>query len=510
MKQQKIKFTSTLFLLLIFCFSFPGAGMIFAKTGVEKKQVASSVPTIYPRSSWSSATYEKRTKKVWPAEYEDPEVIIIHHTATNYKISTSKQIKKIYKYHSYTRKWGDIGYNYIIGKDGSIFEGRYGGNGVVGGHSYFNGTNYNEGSIGIAILGNYENENLSSAAQSSLEKLIGWLAANNGISIKSSIKFHSKSLDNAVVGHRNVAGTACPGKNIYNLMSEIRISAENLAGVFGSYAYQIPGDGEGYEMTGGKRYSASAKSPIVKISEKQLQLFSLGGAAAVSREYSYPSGTLFLSAGRRALLENGALRLISGNALLNSSYNPSSFVEIADEKWTGYATGTAAGFRSGAFVKDSGGNYFIISGNQKRKIVLSSEELKLIELGSAHEISPSESALYAEGENIASAAAFSEGTLMTKNNKNYYYITADGKKKIVTKNVFRATFSQEMAVKVSIKLLKKYKTGKKLSFQNGAAVKYGKKYYFIENGKRRQFASKNIAASMGYQNFQKAKKSEMS
>src|SRR4030042_4782867 len=112
---------------------FVGFPVGFSQAKKVKSQTAASVSTIYPRSSWSNAKYDKRTKKVWPAEIAAPEVIIVHHTATNYKYSTSKQIKKIYKYHSYTRKWGDIGYNYIIGKDGLIFEGRYGGNGVNAG-----------------------------------------------------------------------------------------------------------------------------------------------------------------------------------------------------------------------------------------------------------------------------------------------------------------------------------------------------------------------------------------
>src|SRR3989339_404760 len=512
MKQQKIKFTSTLFLLLIFCFSFPGAGMIFAKTGVEKKQVASSVPTIYPRSSWSSATYEKRTKKVWPAEYEDPEVIIIHHTATNYKSSTSKQIKKIYRYHSYTRKWGDIGYNYIIGKDGAIFEGRYGGNGVIGGHSYYKGTNYNKGSIGIAVLGNYENEHLSSEAKDSLQKLIGWLSSNNNISVKSSLKFFSKSLDNAVIGHRNVASTACPGKNIYKLMADIRNSSDSLASTYGNYAYQISGDGATYEIRDGKKISGSAKQPVIEISATQLAAYALeGGTRAGSFSANYPSGTIFGVSGsdQKGILENGILRPISIEAVLAANYNGANIVEISAEKWASYAAGAEAGFRSGAFVKDSGGNYYIISGDQKRKLNLSSAELESVDLGSAHEISESESAHYAEGETIDGAGVFPEGTIITKNFKTYFYVLAGGKKKKITKNVFRATFSREMAVNVSIKLLKKYKTKGNLSFRDGAAVNYGKKYYFIENGLRRQLSSKNFAVSIGYENITKAKRKEM-
>jgi hypothetical protein len=67
-----------------------------------------------------------------------------------------------------------------------------------------------------------------------------------------------------------------------------------------------------------------------------------------------------------------------------------------------------------------------------------------------------------------------------------------------------------MVVKVSQKLAKLYKTRGNLPFQNGAVVSYNKKYYFIENGKRRKFSPKSLADSMGYKNIQKAKRSEMS
>lgn len=504
----KTKKLNILLLLVFILIIFP-VDLSGAKKNVHKTQTANSVPAIYSRSSWSNAKYDKRTKKIWPAKYENPEVVIIHHTATSYNYSTSKQIKKIYKYHSYTRKWGDIGYNYVIGKDGLIFEGRYGGNGVIAGHSYYNGTNYNEGSIGIAVLGNYENEDLSSAARDSLEKLIGWLAANNNISIKSSIKFHGKSLDNAVIGHKNVASTACPGKNIYSLMSGIRTSAANLSGIYRDYAYQIPSEGEKYDITGGKRYSGSSKVAVAQISKTQLKAYPSGGIAERSGDYNYPSGTLLMSGGQRAMLENGVLRLISSSSALESSYGASSFVEVTSGKWSSYSNGTEASFRNGSFVKDSDGNYYIISENQRRKLVLSNEDLKLVNLSTAHDISSGDNSRYLSGENITSAANFPEGMLVTNNNKKFYYVLSNGTKKKITKNVFRATFSSSMAVRISSKLLKRYKTKGKLSFQNGAVVSYRGKYYFIESGQRRQFASKNLAVSMGYKNIQKAKRTEM-
>lgn len=505
---RPLSFFAVIFLLLVSNISFASA------SSVEKKQSPSAVPVIYPRTAWSNSTYEKRTKKVWPAEFEDPKIIIVHHTATNYKSSTSKQIKKIYKYHSYTRKWGDIGYNYIIGKDGSIFEGRYGGNGVIGGHSYYKGTNYNKGSIGIAVLGNYEKEKMSAEATVSLEKLMGWLAANNGIQISSDTPFYKKNLSSLAVGHRNVASTACPGKNIYNSLSTLRKSGENFANTYKSYAYRISGENNVFEITGGKRYSGSAKQPVVEISATQMNAYALAGEVSGGGDEAalpaYPSGTLFRnkSDGNLALLENGSLKLIGSEAVLRTGFEPSKAVEIEDGKWSGYPAGEAKGFRSGAFLKN-GENYYFISGGQKRKLDLSQDQLKYIDLSSAQNVDDAQIAAYSDGANIASINDISAGAILTTNFKTFYYVESAGVKKKMSKSVFQSSFSNPAAAKVSRHLLKSYKTSGNLSFQDGSVVRYNGKYYFIENSKKRMFRNKSLISEMGFSSPVKAKRKEM-
>lgn len=50
------------------------------------------------------------------------------------------------------RHWDDIGYNFVIGEDGAVYVGR--GWDQVGTHS----VNYNDKSIAIALIGNFEGE----------------------------------------------------------------------------------------------------------------------------------------------------------------------------------------------------------------------------------------------------------------------------------------------------------------------------------------------------------------
>lgn len=55
----------------------------------------------------------------WPIQkVKQVSRIIIHHTAENMDSSKSdaEMIRGIYVYHTLSREWGDIGYNYIVGQ----------------------------------------------------------------------------------------------------------------------------------------------------------------------------------------------------------------------------------------------------------------------------------------------------------------------------------------------------------------------------------------------------------
>ena len=87
-------------------------------------------------------------------------------------------IQAMYRYHAVTRGWGDIGYNYIIDQQGRIYEGRYGGNGSRAAHVFVDRTkdNFNFGTIGITVLGNYGKIQPPEAVYQSLSRLVAWLA----------------------------------------------------------------------------------------------------------------------------------------------------------------------------------------------------------------------------------------------------------------------------------------------------------------------------------------------
>ena len=71
---------------------------------------------------------------VWPIETTNKvQKIVVHHTAENNlrDLTDEELIRSTYYYHAVNRGWGDIGYNYIVGQRGAIYEGRAGGDYVV-------------------------------------------------------------------------------------------------------------------------------------------------------------------------------------------------------------------------------------------------------------------------------------------------------------------------------------------------------------------------------------------
>jgi len=164
---------------------------------------------------------------LWPLEYpEKIRKIFIHHTASSKNLDNPKQaIRDIYRWHAVSRGWGDIGYNYVIDQYGNIYEGRYGGEGVVGGHVL----RANTGTIGIAVLGNYQEEEIAEKAKISLINLIAEKANLHGIAPLGESSFRGKIMDN-IVGHRDYAATACPGERLYARLPEIRAAVYQRMG----------------------------------------------------------------------------------------------------------------------------------------------------------------------------------------------------------------------------------------------------------------------------------------
>lgn len=182
--------------------------------------------TIVPRAGWSAdekLRFDKDNKEIWPPEYRAIKKVIVHHTVTrDPETDPRATLRAIYQYHAVSRGWGDIGYNFLIDQQGTIYEGRFGGDRVVGGHAL----QYNWGSIGIAILGNYSDHTIPDAVRSSLVALIRAKAGDLDPVGKSFFIDRDNVMN--ISGHRGVINTSCPGDGFYPHLDNIRRELKGL------------------------------------------------------------------------------------------------------------------------------------------------------------------------------------------------------------------------------------------------------------------------------------------
>ena len=199
-------------------------------------------PTIIPRSGWGadeSLRFDAAGHETWPPEFAPMQKAIVHHTAgRNGDPNPAATIRAIYWVKSINRGYGDIGYNFLIDEQGRIYEGRHSrdyapgegvtgedlaGNIVRGGHA----VNFNDGTVGIAFLGNFQHRQPTTAARTALERFLAWKLERHGLSplgqsvYRNPVLGNTKNLYN-ISGHRNVNATACPGDTFYPTFPQLR------------------------------------------------------------------------------------------------------------------------------------------------------------------------------------------------------------------------------------------------------------------------------------------------
>lgn len=176
-------------------------------------------PEIITREQWGANERWRFDSfgEIWPPEYETVSHIIIHHTATaNRPLDVPGAIRSIYYYHAVEQGWGDIGYNYLVDHNGRIYQGRYGGQNVIGGHSY----QFAIGSSGISTIGNFQTVDITDAAKSALVAITAFVGRDLDPNGRGPLQ-EAPNLP-IIASHRDVNSTTCPGDRLWNDLPEIR------------------------------------------------------------------------------------------------------------------------------------------------------------------------------------------------------------------------------------------------------------------------------------------------
>ncbi len=163
---------------------------------VDLPEASGNGYVLVPRSRWTSKPPRSNSRPMGRVTR-----ITIHHTAEHGKVATLPDIegvRRIENYHREGRKWCAIGYHYLIGKDGRVYEGRPAK--LQGAHVL----SENENNIGISMMGDWDKKLPSARQLSALKAFL------------EDTRDRFKVPKSRVYGHRDLNRSVCPGQALHS------------------------------------------------------------------------------------------------------------------------------------------------------------------------------------------------------------------------------------------------------------------------------------------------------
>ncbi|MFD7712498.1 peptidoglycan recognition protein [Streptomyces sp. NPDC059785] len=197
-------------------------------------------PPVVPRSRW----IDDRAHEQPPPRYDDRvTAVFVHHTDSpnTYDCADSPRIiRDLYAGQIGAREWDDIGYNFLVDRCGTIFEGRAGGVGrpVTGAHTQ----GFNHRTAGIAAIGTFTaGTPVPSAMTDAIAALAAWKLGLSDIDPRTRVPLvSSNDLSRyragstarlpALAGHNAGFMTSCPGAALTARLPAMRERAARLQG----------------------------------------------------------------------------------------------------------------------------------------------------------------------------------------------------------------------------------------------------------------------------------------
>lgn len=133
--------------------------------------------------------------------------LTIHHTGADTRAlgaTDFQTVQRIEHYHRDQLGWACIGYHFLIGADGAIYEGRP--LALQGAHV----RDANRGNLGVSLIGDCQAETPSPKQLASLQFVLDAARGRYGLGAAD------------IFGHRDLAPTTCPGDQLYNWLCTYR------------------------------------------------------------------------------------------------------------------------------------------------------------------------------------------------------------------------------------------------------------------------------------------------
>ncbi|KAH7972510.1 peptidoglycan-recognition protein SC1a [Rhipicephalus sanguineus] len=158
--------------------------------------------TIVSRKDWGA----RRPRLQVAMRNPRAQYVFIHHTTgpqCKDKSSCSRLIRSHQNHHMNANRWPDIGYNFLVGGDGRIYEGR--GFGREGAHT----RGYNQIGIAISFLEDFKRAIPSLRMRWAVKRLIACGVRQGKIDKRYTLR-----------GHRDANCTSCPGNLLYAIIKK--------------------------------------------------------------------------------------------------------------------------------------------------------------------------------------------------------------------------------------------------------------------------------------------------
>ncbi len=512
-------------------FFIGSAGFVTPAPPARAADTLPDPPKIITRAEWGA----DESLRTWQPEYQTDSngysinkanYIVIHHTASsilrpddNGSGLYTGMVQGIYRWHATNASWddggtstqgfGDIGYNYIIDPNGNIYQGRAGANGVIAAHTY----GHNPGSIGISLIGtygatlngNYISHPVTPAMEESLSKLVGWLAAVNGINLNGQILIDNQ-YKNTLLGHKDLTPTACPGADLYARISSIRQQAAAYEQGYNGYLYQSPGSAQVFLVRDGLRRSYNNLQDFQKMGISYTKI-----AVASSLDLTlfpeksflkYPDGSLLRSDGEAMIyyLEGGKKRALNVTAdqFIGLGFNWSSVAQVNPVDSAGYEIGTEIKYGpDGKLVQDANGKVYFIEKGKKRWVV-SGALFKNLGYSWAKVIKDQESEKYLNGEMMR----YKDGALVKGSGETVFVVHGVDKKEITSAQLFsRLDYKWSDILTITDEELNYYNLNSPVKYPSGTLIRQQNEttVYLTDGDSKRPFPSATVFLGNGYQ-----------
>ncbi len=196
-------------------------------------------PAIVTRVGWGADESLREPDFVYTG---DVRAVFVHHTDTGNDYSCAdapKLIRGVYQYHVRSNGWRDLGYNFLVDKCGTVYEGRAGGvaRAVLGAHTL----GFNTDSAGVAALGTYVSAQPPQAQLDGIAQIAAWKLGLTGQDARGTTTLVSANdgsrypkgtahTFDALSGHRDAFNTECPGDALFARLDSVRTLAAHLQG----------------------------------------------------------------------------------------------------------------------------------------------------------------------------------------------------------------------------------------------------------------------------------------